>query len=108
MLRTSTRHVKLVLLRPMQLRMKRKIIYTDKTKERMLRISYNPRTEPVPRKHLILQQREEEQRNKLQDLIDEFSHHTEPRFESSMFEFTFTLTYFSSIGTLDDVTRQNN
>jgi hemerythrin len=85
--------------------MKRKILYTDKKKERLLRISYNPRTEPVPRKHLILQHREEEQRNKLQNLIDEFSQYTEPRFESSMFEFAFILTCFSSFGTLDDATR---
>jgi hypothetical protein len=69
-----------------QIRTKRRIIYSDKSKnarQRLLKVSYDPRKEPTPVKHLIEQQREEEERGKLQDLIDEFSVYTESKFESS-------------------------
>ncbi len=75
-----------------QIRMKRRIVYSDKSKnakQRLLNVSYDPRKEPTPVKHLIEQQREDEERSKLQDLIDEFSVYTESKFESSMCERVF-------------------
>jgi dsRNA-specific ribonuclease len=69
-----------------QTRFKRKIIRSDPSKQHTVRIVYSPRTEATPRKHLIQQQREEEERSKLQALIDEFYKYTEPKFEMTLIE----------------------